>query len=195
MESERNELYPVFLKADQLNILLVGGGNVAHEKLHFLLRSSPNARLRIVGTEVIAAVKELVKDKEDTIDLFEKPFQTGDLWDADLVIAATNDRATNLHIRQLARKRRILVNVADTPDLCDFYLGSIITKGDLKIAISTNGKSPTFAKRFREMMEEILPDTIPEMLENLRKIRDDLKGDFSHKVQKLNEITSVLAGK
>jgi siroheme synthase-like protein len=195
MAGEGNELFPIFLKVHKLNVLLVGGGKVAEEKLHFLLKSSPRARLRIVGKEISPAVRELVKGKEATIDVYEKEFQTGDLWDADLVIAATNNKATNHHIRNLARERRILINVADTPDLCDFYLGSIVSKGDLKIAISTNGKSPTFAKRFREVLEDILPDSIPEMLQNLRKIRDDLKGDFTSKVEKLNELTSVLTAK
>jgi siroheme synthase-like protein len=195
MADSVNELYPVFLKAHQLNILLVGGGPVAEEKLHFLLKSSPKARLRVVASSISEGVKELTKDKEATIRVSERPFREADLEETDLVIAATNDRNTNLHIRKLARRRHCLINVADTPELCDFYLGSIVTKGDLKIAISTNGKSPTFAKRFREVLEESLPDTIPEMLLNLREIRDRLKGDFRVKVDKLNEITAVLTSK
>jgi precorrin-2 dehydrogenase / sirohydrochlorin ferrochelatase len=80
--------------------------------------------------------------------------------------------------------------------LCDFYLGSIVTKGDLKIAISTNGKSPTFSKRFRMMLEEVLPDELPQVLNNLRTIRDNLKGDFNYKIKKLNEITeNLITGK
>lgn len=193
--AEQNELYPVFLKLHQLNVLLVGGGAVACEKLHFMLKSSPQARLRIVAKEVSDEVYELIRGKEGSIDIFVKPFQPGDLWEADLVIAATNDRKVNERIRDLARAKHKLVNVADTPDLCDFYLGGIVTKGDLKIAISTNGKSPTFAKRFRQLLEETLPDSIPDMLVNLRKIRDNLKGDFRSKVDRLNEITSVLTEK
>ena len=84
------------------------------------------------------------------------------------------------------------MNVADTPDDCDFYLGSIVKKGDLKLAISTNGKSPTFAKRLRETFEEILPASIQSILDNLSAIRQKMKGDFNDKVEKLNELTSVL---
>jgi precorrin-2 dehydrogenase/sirohydrochlorin ferrochelatase len=87
------------------------------------------------------------------------------------------------------------VNVADTPDLCDFYLSSVVRKGDLKIAISTNGKSPTFAKRFREILEDILPESLQETLDNLKDLRDKLKGDFSSKVDMLNEITNVMKKK
>jgi len=83
-----------------------------------------------------------------------------------------------------------LINVADTPELCDFYLGSIVTKGDLKIAISTNGKSPTLSKRIREFFEAILPENIDELILNLHDYRNTLKGNFEEKVNKLNEITS-----
>jgi siroheme synthase-like protein len=81
--------------------------------------------------------------------------------------------------------------VADTPDLCDFYLGSVVTKGNLKIGVSTNGKSPTISKRIREYLEEALPDDTNDLLENMSKIRERIKGDFSHKVKVLNEITTT----
>ena len=88
----------------------------------------------------------------------------------------------------------ILVNVADTPDLCDFYLGSIVTRGDLKVAISTNGKSPTFSKRFRQLLEEILPMDVNDLLQNLNAIRDTLKGDFAYKIKKLNQLEGNIIG-
>ena len=86
----------------------------------------------------------------------------------------------------------ILTNVADTPALCDFYLCSIVKKGDMKIGISTNGKSPTLAKRMRQFLTEALPesDEVQQLLDNLKAVRDRLGGDFEYKVQKLNEITS-----
>lgn len=108
------------------------------------------------------------------------------------LIVATEDKLLNYQIWQEAKRRNLVVNVADTPDLCDFYLGSIVTKGDLKIAISTNGKSPTFAKRFREILEEALPEEIEELLDNLQQFRNTLKGDFETKVKKLNELTASL---
>ena len=105
---------------------------------------------------------------------------------------ATENRETNQRIRRLAKSRNISVNVADTPDLCDFYLGSVVKKGQLKIGISTNGQSPTFAKRLRQILEEALPEETNDLLLNLRALRDNLKGDFQYKVQKLNEYTSQL---
>ena len=89
----------------------------------------------------------------------------------------------------------MLINVADTPDLCDFYLGSVVTKGHLKIGISTNGKSPTMAKRLREYFEEAIPEDTSTLLERMHQIRDRLKGDFSEKVKALNEITMAWLGK
>jgi len=127
--------------------------------------------------------------------LVQRAFQTEDLEGEDVVIVATENHALNRRIRDEAKAKKILVNVADTPDLCDFYLGSIVTKGDLKIAISTNGKSPTFAKRLREFFEEALPDDLQQLLDNLNEVRSKLKGDFAHKVKKLNEITSNLISK
>jgi siroheme synthase-like protein len=123
------------------------------------------------------------------VGLLQKPFDEEDLNHKDLVIVATNDREFNLEVRNLSKARGIITNVADTPELCDFYLGSIVTKGDLKIAVSTNGKSPTFAKKFRMMLEEVLPNELPQVLLNLREIRNQLTGDFNQKIKKLNEIT------
>jgi len=110
----------------------------------------------------------------------------------DIVTAGTDSKEVNRQVRDDCKAKRILVNIADTPDLCDFYLSSVVVKDDLKIAISTNGKSPTFAKRFREILEEIIPENLQETLNNLQAIRNKLKGDFQSKVQKLNEITKVM---
>ena len=85
--------------------------------------------------------------------------------------------------------------MADTPDLCDFYLGGIVTKGNLKVAISTNGKSPTAAKRLRQLLEDVLPEELDDLLDNLNAYRETLKGDFEYKVKAMNEITEGLVKK
>jgi siroheme synthase-like protein len=87
------------------------------------------------------------------------------------------------------------VNAADKPDLCDFYLSSVVKKGNLKIAISTNGKSPTVAKRLKEIFNNLLPEEIDEVLNNVEAIRNSLKGDFTDKVNQLNELTKGLIEK
>jgi len=189
-----NPLFPIFLKAHQLNLLIVGGGNVAEEKLGFLLKGSPEARVMVVGTTIKEEVRVLADGKPHVV-LHERPFAWNDLDGRHIVICATDDRPLHEAIKQETEKRGILTNVADTPELCDFYLGGVVTKGDLKIAISTNGKSPTLAKRIRQYLEEALPDDTQSLIDNLRAYRSTLKGDFADKVREMNEVTASLLKK
>lgn len=187
----RNTLFPIFLKLHQLKTLIVGGGYVGLEKLQALLKNDPLANVTIVSIEFLPELVELTKTM-DNITLVERAFEASDLEEIDIAILATNIREKNHEIRILSRAKGILTNVADTPDLCDFYLGSTVTKGQLKVGISTNGKSPTFAKRFRELLEEALPEEIDELLASLSQFRNTLKGDFEAKVKALNEHTASL---
>jgi len=186
---ERNNLFPVFLKLEALETLIVGGGHVGLEKLTAILKNSPAARVTLVARTIQDPIKELAINKPN-VKLQERNFKLWDLWDKDLVLLATDNRSLHETIRKFARTKRLLVNVADTPDLCDFYLGSVVTRGNLKIGVSTNGKSPTMSKRMREYLEEAIPEETNELLENMHKIRDQIKGDFNHKVKVLNEITA-----
>lgn len=186
---ERNNLFPIFLKLESLDTLIVGGGHVGLEKLNAILKNSPTAKITLVARTIHESIKH-VAAQYDNVILFERNFKLWDLWNKDLLILATNNRNLHETIRKFARSRRLLINVADTPDLCDFYLGSVVTKGNLKIGVSTNGKSPTISKRIREYLEEALPEETNELLDNMNKIRDQIKGDFNHKVKVLNEVTS-----
>lgn len=189
-----NHLYPIFLKVHELNVLLVGGGFVATEKLEFLLKSSPLAQVTVVSKEFRPEFLELA-EKSETVTLIEDSYHEKYLGGKHLVIGATDNKAVNRQIRNESKERFLLVNIADTPELCDFYLGGIVTKGNLKIAISTNGKSPTTAKRLRQLLEEVLPDEIDDLLQNLNAYRETLKGDFEFKVKAMNEITEGLVRK
>src|SRR4030095_848893 len=188
---KKNQLYPVFLKLDQLELLLVGGGNVGLEKLHSLLANSPGAKVSIVAPEVKDEIRKLVL-RHPSCKITQRAFLPEDLNNKDLVIFATDKRELHEEIKAQATQKGILVNVADTPDLCDFYLGSIVQKGNLKIAISTNGKSPTAAKRIKEVLHEALPGELDDVIENLHKVRGKLNGNFEYKVKKLNKITQIL---
>src|SRR5690606_37042426 len=187
-----NKLFPVFLKLEQLHTLVIGGGSVGLEKVNAILKNSPAAKITLIAPSVKSEILKLQKDYEN-LSIIRKEFSLEDLNDKDIVIAAANDKELNSLIKQEAQKRKILTNVADTPHLCDFYLSSIVQKGSLKLAISTNGKSPTIAKRIKEILHDSIPDDIENSLDNLSIIRSRLNGDFSYKVKKLNEITSVLA--
>ncbi len=187
-----NNLFPIFLKLEHLNTLVVGGGNVGLEKLSALLSNSPQAKIMLVGREIRVELREFVADYPNVL-LSERVFEPSDLEGKQLVVCATDDPGLHREIRRLAHERRILVNVADAPAECDFYLGSIVQKGDLKIAISTNGKSPTIAKRLKETLNDALPDELNELLQNMPYIRERLDGDFSEKVRTLNALTASLA--
>ena len=189
-----NELFPIFLKVSQLNVLLVGAGLVGEEKLGFMLKSSPNAHVTVVSKEISAPVRELAENAKN-VTLILDEYHEKYLGGKHIVIAATNYPEINKQIYHDAKELYLLVNVADTPQYCDFYLGGIVTKGNVKIAISTNGKSPTTAKRLRQLLEEVIPEDIDDLVQNLNDYRKTLKGDFEEKVHVLNELTSVLVAK
>lgn len=188
-----NKLFPIFLKLENLRVLIIGGGKIGLEKIEAVLGNSPATRVTLVSQTVLPEILAL-KVRFPHIVLQLKSYEAADLENQDLIITATGNRELSGQIKTDAREKNLLVNVADTPDLCDFYLGSIVQKGDLKIAISTNGKSPTMAKRVKEVLNDVFPDETQEVLENLSVIRGKLKGDFESKVKHLNEITSVMVG-
>lgn len=189
----QNQLYPVFLKVTELNTLIVGGGNVALEKLSFLLKSSPEAKVQMVSPmfreETVALANKF------GIEMFEQPYDVRFLENKHMVVATTDLEEVNKQVYSDCKERNILVNLADNPPFCDFYMGGIVTKGNVKIAISTNGKSPTMAKRLRQFFEEVIPADINELAENLNEYRKTIKGDFEEKVEALNEFTKGLVAK
>ncbi len=215
-----NPLYPAFFRLDRLEMLVVGAGQVGEEKLSFILKSSPNARVTVVAPWMGEALRVLLDGYEQSahpqartqvqasaeaaagqwhtseggrITWYSREFRHDDVKQADLVIAATNFRDVNHAVWEAAKAERRLANIADTPSLCDFYLGSIVTRGPLKVAISTNGQSPTFAKRFRQWLEAELPELeTTDLMDGLKLFRDRLTGDFQTKVRELNHLTSGL---
>ncbi len=190
---ERNNLYPVFLKTANLHILIVGGGNVAEEKLNFLTKSSPDAKITMVSPMFREGTTALAKAYN--VELIAERYQQKYLHGKHMVIATTDVPEVNVQVYNDCRALDKLVNVADNPPYCDFYMGGIVTKGNVKIAISTNGKSPTTAKRLREFFEDVIPEDISKMVQNLNDYRKTIKGDFEHKVKEMNSITSSLVTK
>ena len=186
--THKNQLYPLFFKADKLPILIIGGGNVALEKLSNLLLHSPEAQVKLVGIEILPEIYQL-SENHNNVSIVNKAFEPSDLEDVRLVISALNNELISEEIGQIVRSKGLLYNAADKPELCDFFLGSVVSKGQLKIAISTNGKSPTMAKRIKEILNESFPEETDEVLENLYRIRTQLKGDLQTKIETLDRIT------
>lgn len=183
-----NTLFPIFLKLDQLQVLLVGAGPVGLEKVTAMLQNSPEARIRVLAERVDEAFYAFVVDKY-RVTVIKKSLEEDDLDGVDLLVLATNNAALNAKVVVWAKAKHILLNVADKPDFCDFYLGSTVAKGDLKIGISTNGKSPTIAKRLKEFLKDVLPEEIDETLSLMHEMRERIKGDLQQKISILNAHT------
>ncbi len=193
-DEQGNSLFPVFLKLEDMSLLIVGGGKVALEKLEKVILNSPATPIVLVAPDILPEIKTIA-DQHENVFLQEREFDPEDLDDVDIAIVAVDDKSISEFVVIEAHKRNLLVNVADTPGLCDFYLSSVVRKGDLKIAISTNGKSPALAKRLREVFEEALPGETQLSIEKLNELRTHLKGDFTEKVKVLNNATSILINK
>jgi siroheme synthase-like protein len=194
LPTDSNRLFPVFLKLETLSVLLIGGGNIGYEKLDAILSNAPDTIVRLVALEISDRVKELASLHRN-ITLVQKAYDVSDLNGAAILVVAVNDIPLCEQIRKDAGEKGLLANVADKPSLCDFYLGSIVSKGHLKIAISTNGKSPTVAKRLKEMLNETIPAEMDDVLNNMQQIREQIDGSFSDKVRQLNDLTKVLVAK
>ncbi len=190
-KKDKNELFPVFLKLNELNVLIIGGGKIGLEKLSSVISNSPLSRVKVVAISFIDELKQFV-ESYPLVELIESEFKDEHLEGIQIVISALNNVELSEQIKRTVNQKGILYNAADKPELCDFYLGSTVTKGNLKIGISTNGKSPTVAKRLKEIFNDNIPNEIDNSLENLSKIRNHLKGDFQRKILQLDKITSEL---
>jgi siroheme synthase-like protein len=189
-----NNLFPLFLKLQNFRLLIIGGGNIALEKLTAVLQNSPATSIQLISLSVSDKIQELAK-QHPNLSVQQKAYHISDLDMVDIVIAAVNDIPTSEQISRDCRQKNKLVNVADKPELCDFYLSSIVKKGNIKIAISTNGKSPTIAKRLKQVIDEMIPDEMENVLDNIQTIRQGMTGDFNEKVKQLNDLTKVLVAK
>ena len=193
-QRHENKLFPIFLKLEELSVLIIGGGNVGLEKLNAVVQNSPDTHVRLVSIAIREEIYKLAEEYPN-IELIERPYREEDLDTSDIIIVAVNDRSVSKQIWHEAKQKRKFLNVADTPDLCDFYLSSVVKKGDLKIAISTNGKSPTIAKRLKEVISSMIPDEMESVLQNMQTLRQGMNGDFNEKVKRLNDLTKVLVAK
>lgn len=186
-----NELFPIFMKMEQFQTLVVGAGNVGLEKVSAILNNSPKANITIVAPMVRPELLEFIKDFEQ-VKVVQEPYSIDYLANKQLVLVATDNKVLNQQIKKDAAWNNILCNVADTPNECDFYLGSVVQKGSLKLGISTNGKSPTVAKRIKDVLNETFPDELESLLDNVGQIRKKLTGDFAQKIVALNQLTQQL---
>jgi len=162
--------YPIYLNLQGCRCIVVGGGHIAEGKVQALLESE--AQITVIAPELTSGLRQLVNSNHLTY--FSRPYQSGDLADAFLVIGATDDHATNEAIWQEATEHNQLVNIVDDTPHCNFIAPSILRRGDLTIAISTSGKAPALAVRLREKIESLVGNEHSRFLELAGTIRAPL---------------------
>jgi len=163
-------LLPIFLKLDGRHCLLVGAGKVALDKIGSLLKTG--LRLSVVAPEARLEVRRLAS--EGKLEWIQRSFELSDLDGNFLVIAATDSPQVNAAVYSGAVERNILCNSVDDIPNCDFFFGSVVSRGDLQIAISTAGESPAVAQRLRREIDEQLPEDLGPWLANLGQLRREV---------------------
>lgn len=163
-------LLPIFLKLDGRCCLLVGAGAVALEKIGTLLPTG--LKLRVVAPEARAEIQALAR--EGKLEWVARAFVPEDVEGQFLVIAATDRPEVNEAVHRAAAERGTWSNSVDDIPNCDFFFGSVVSRGDLQIAISTAGESPALAQRLRREIDEQLPEDLGPWLAELGKLRREV---------------------
>jgi len=181
--------YPIYLKLEGRTVCLVGGGQVAARKAKALLSSG--AKLRIVAKTFENSIKLLSRNKN--VILMKSAYRKSLLKGAVIVIAATNDNKLNNRIANDCRKLKILCNVVDEPDLCDFFVPAVVRRGLLQIAISTDGLCPAYAKRLRQKFETIILPIHSDFLTALEAARNQAKKKISDEEKRKDFLDRITA--
>src|SRR5215470_5539168 len=182
-------LFPMFLKLEGRRCLVVGAGTVAQGKISSLLLSG--AEVRVVAPSANGAVREWVRT--GAIGWENREFSPADLDRAFLVIVATSSKEVNQAVFREAQSRRVLCNVVDDPEHCDFYYPAVVRRGQLQIAISTAGESPALAQKLRRELEIQFGPEYETWVEQLGRVRRELFAqdiDAEERRRKLHQLAS-----
>lgn len=161
--------------------MVIGGGKVAARKVAMLLDCG--ARVRVISPAVAGEIAVLVES--GAVEWVRRGFQKGDTAGAFLVVSATDDREVNAVVARECAARNVLLNVVDQPEFCSFYVPSVVRRGSLTIAVSTEGKSPLLARKIRERLEEIFPPAFGEFLAYLGAVREEVIARFPEQKEEL----------
>ena len=185
-------LFPLFLKLDGRECLIVGGGKISEGKIAGLL--STGAKVRLVSPDATPLIEKWHRSRR--VQWVKRKYQKADLAGAYMVIAATSSKAVHRAIYRQAQRHGILCNIVDVPELCDFYYGSVVQRGELQIAISTAGASPSLAKRLRRKFEDEFGAEYADWMKVLAKERERIRhGNLpaDEKMRLLEELASDTA--
>lgn len=180
-------LFPMFLKLEGKQCLVVGAGKIGEPKIGGLLETG--ARIRVVSLDASPAVREWARAGK--IELEVRSFSAEDLDGAFLAIVATNSRTLNERVYREAQSRGVLCNVVDVPDLCDFFYPAIVRRGDLQIAVSTAGQSPSLAQKIRQQLEKQFGPGYASWVAELGETRQFILSSDLDKERKLDLLHSL----
>jgi len=162
--------FPIYIDMDNLKVLLIGGGDIATEKIEKLLDFTD--KITIISTVISTPLEKIIRD--NSLKYHLRPYMSGDIDGYDIVIVATDTIRLHKEIYQESRGSRVLVNSVDDTAYCDFIFPSYIKRGDLTISFSTSGASPAFAKQIREYFEDKIPTDIDSFLSKMKRLRGEL---------------------
>jgi len=184
------DFLPLFFDLKSSEILVVGGGDVAHRKVGLLLKSG--AKVHLVSPEIKAGLLELLHKHESVIHT--EAFAEKHINNKRLVIAATDNKALNKEIADLANQRNIPVNVVDQPELCSFIFPAIVDRSPIIAAVSSGGSSPVLARLLRAKIETVLPSTYGRLAQLAEKYRNQVKQTFSKVNERRGFWEKILSG-
>ena len=180
-------LFPFYQDIEDKKFLVVGGGYTAAGKVGRLLQFTEN--IRVISPQFSEP------EKFARVTMVQKRFDESDLEGADVVFAATNDHALNMKIAALCKCRDLPVNVVDDPDACTFYMPSLVKRGQVTVSITTGGSSPAYAKLLRQQIEDLIPEDIDQIMEDMKQLREKLKDEVTDQKERSRILRDELAGR
>ncbi len=181
------QMYPIMLKLQDKQVLIVGGGKVATQKIKMLL--GQDAQVKVVSPTLTDTLHTYAL--ENKIQWIKREFEQNDTKDAFVVIAATNDSNVNALVRESCIESQ-LVNVVDSPENSDFYNMAFLDRGRLKVAISTEGASPLLAKQIKQDLNDFFDNGYEDYLSFLLTARERIKVTISDEEQKYTLLQELL---
>ncbi len=184
-------LFPMFIKLAGKHCLVVGAGKVGGPKIGGLIATG--ALIQVVAIEASGQVREWAQVGKIELEL--RAFTAGDLDGKFLAVVATASPSLNELIYREAQRRGVLCNVVDVPEYCDFFYPAVVRRGDLQIAISTAGQSPSLAQKIRQQLEQQFGAEYAEWVEQLGETRRLILASDLNKVSKSELLHSLVSRK
>ena len=162
--------FPALINLENRRVLIIGGGKIASDKLEKLLHFTKD--ITIIAKDFSPRLIELAR--EHCLSTLPRAYRVGDIDSFDIVVVAVDSLELQEKIYKASREKRVLINSADGERFCDFLFPSFVKKGDLIVSFSTSGASPALTKQLRVYFESVIPESIDEFLQKMRKLRETL---------------------